>query len=706
MKHMKKLLVLAVALALCLMAFAMPAASADSGVKAEFGAFAAEAGDKVFMILPGSGVSSLYSMPAEGGVLTLIETAPQINDLIADANGNIYYLRYTGSVFQALMRMNDGARSIVAEFAAGEIAHSLSLYNGKLYCLVNGRLMEIDLTLSTARQVSDRSMTTYTIADGIVYYESVDDVATYEMSSALNAGANVTGQSGRLYGMLLDGSNDMQQYDQGVSALYAYGDYIYFHNLNDSYRVTSDTQEWLDGCLYRLNVNTNQTIKVLDEYDWSYRPTDFGLVVYREKALKLYDLSGDKATEALIYEPDPYNYMAILDDAAIIYEYNLATPKLTRVPLDGTAPAVLVEGNFRRDSATGEIVTPATTIGTTNNQTDATTPADNTTTATGGDTTTTTPATTTTNTTTTTTPTTPTGSVSAANGYTAAGSMTIGATGDEVTKLQNRLIALGYLSGRADGIYGQKTAAAVRAFQRAAGLTADGIAGKYTINAINKDSAPKASSSGTNGSYIFPYSSTTKLTRDNVLAIDKSLWPYARNEIYARHGYKFDKKKFADYFATKSWYKAGGFSTSDLNSVEWYNMELIAAMEKEFESSTPSQSSSSSSSSSGSSSSSSSSSSSKLPAAAQAIGADQYIFPTSSTAKLTKSEIRAIDKSLWPYARNEIYARHGYKFTKETFKTYFGSKTWYKAGGFNTKDLNDIEWYNMNLISWMEANEK
>ena len=24
----------------------------------------------------------------------------------------------------------------------------------------------------------------------------------------------------------------------------------------------------------------------------------------------------------------------------------------------------------------------------------------------------------------------------------------------------------------------------------------------------------------------------------------------------------------------------------------------------------------------------------------------------------------------------------------------------------NTKDLNDIEWYNMNLISWMEANEK
>ncbi|MBR4442067.1 MAG: YARHG domain-containing protein [Clostridia bacterium] len=699
MKHMKKLLVLVVALALCLAAYATPSASADSGVKAEFGAFAAEAGNKLFMILPGSGVSSLYSMPAEGGVLTLIETAAQINDLLSDVNGNVYYLRYTGSVFQAIMRMSDGARSIVAEFAPGEIAHSLSLYNGKLYCLVNGRLMEIDLTLSTARQVSDRSMTTYTIADGIVYYESVDDVATYEMSSALTAGGNVTGQSGRLYGMMLDGSNDMQQFNQGVSALYAYGDYIYFHNLNDSYRVTSDTQEWLDGCLYRLNVNTNQTIKVLSEYDWSYRPTDYGLVVYREKALSLSDLSGDKSTEALIYEPDPYNYMAILKDSVIVYEYNLETPKLTRVPLNGAAPTVLVEGNFRRDSATGEIVTPATTMGG-QTTTETTTPTEATTPVTGA----------TTTTTTTTTPATTgagtasTGTGASSSGYTAAGSMTIGATGDEVTKLQNRLIALGYLSGKADGVYGQKTAAAVRAFQRAAGLTVDGIAGKATINAINKDSAPRASSSGTDGSYIFPNSSSVKLTRSDVLSIDKSLWPYARNEIYARHGYVFDKKKYADYFATKSWYKAGGFKTSDLNSVEWYNMELIAGMEKEFENS--SSSSGSSGSSSGSGSSGSSSGSSKLPAAAQAIGADQYIFPNSSTVKLTKSDIRSVDKSLWPYARNEIYARHGYKFTKETYKTYFGSKTWYKAGGFNTKDLNDIEWYNMNLIATMEANEK
>jgi|GEM_PF-2142769 len=681
MKHAKRLLVLALALMLCLTALALPTASAESGIKARFGAFAAEAGEKLFMILPGSGVSSLYSMPAQGGVLTLIETAPQINDLVADLSGNIYYLRYTGSTFQAIMRLADGTRAIVAEFAAGEIAHSLSLYNGKLYCLVNGRLMEIDLNLRTTRQVSERSMTTYTIADGIVYYESVDDVATYEMSSALNAGASVTGQSGRLYGMMLDGSNDMRQYDQGVSALYAYGDYIYFHNLNDSYRVTSDTQEWLDGCLYRLNVNTNQSIKVLSEYDWNYRPTDYGLVIYREKALLLSDLSGEN--EAVIYEPDPYNYMALLDNSIIIYEYNLETPKLTRVSLSDAQSTLLWQGPFVKDGNEGEIITPATTMPTTGGQTtENTTPETTTGTTTTGTTAGTTVAPT------------------AVPGYTAAGSMTIGASGDEVTKLQNRLIALGYLTGRADGIYGQKTANAVKAFQRNAGLTVDGIAGNATINAINKDSAPRASSGGTDGSYIFPASSTTKLTRDNVLAIDKSLWPYARNEIYARHGYVFDTKKYADYFATKSWYKPGGFKTSDLNSVEWYNMELIAGLEKEFASSTPSKPSATTAPTAA------PSGSSTLPAAAQAIGADQYIFPNSSTTKLTKSDIRAIDKSLWPYARNEIYARHGYSFTKETFKTYFSSKTWYKAGGFSTKDLNDVEWYNMNLISWMEQNEK
>lgn len=56
----------------------------------------------------------------------------------------------------------------------------------------------------------------------------------------------------------------------------------------------------------------------------------------------------------------------------------------------------------------------------------------------------------------------------------------IGDTGSDVRTVQGMLIALDYLSGVADGIFGTKTYLAVRAFQRANGLTADGVVGKAT----------------------------------------------------------------------------------------------------------------------------------------------------------------------------------------------------------------------------------
>ena len=102
---------------------------------------------------------------------------------------------------------------------------------------------------------------------------------------------------------------------------------------------------------------------------------------------------------------------------------------------------------------------------------------------------------------------------------------------------------------------------------------------KPTASATAK---PTSNPGATDSSYIFPNSNTKKLTREDVLGISKDLWGYARNEIYARHGYEFNTKKYADYFAKKTWYKPGGFSTKDLNDIEWYNMDLIKALEKEF----------------------------------------------------------------------------------------------------------------------------
>jgi len=60
-----------------------------------------------------------------------------------------------------------------------------------------------------------------------------------------------------------------------------------------------------------------------------------------------------------------------------------------------------------------------------------------------------------------------------------------GSRGDEVREIQTRLAALGYYGGTIDGIYGTGTKKAVQKFQQDRGLTADGIAGKQTLNALN-----------------------------------------------------------------------------------------------------------------------------------------------------------------------------------------------------------------------------
>ena len=69
-----------------------------------------------------------------------------------------------------------------------------------------------------------------------------------------------------------------------------------------------------------------------------------------------------------------------------------------------------------------------------------------------------------------------------------------GASGLEVRKLQGRLAELGYYSGGVDGIYGQSTVNAVKAFQRNNGLSGDGQAGEQTQKKLYAATAKYASS--------------------------------------------------------------------------------------------------------------------------------------------------------------------------------------------------------------------
>ncbi|MCD8087535.1 MAG: spore cortex-lytic enzyme [Oscillospiraceae bacterium] len=71
-----------------------------------------------------------------------------------------------------------------------------------------------------------------------------------------------------------------------------------------------------------------------------------------------------------------------------------------------------------------------------------------------------------------------------------------GSTGSVVTEIQQRLSDWGYYSGSVDGIYGSKTVAAVKYFQRTNGLTEDGKCGPAALAAlgINASSASQSTS--------------------------------------------------------------------------------------------------------------------------------------------------------------------------------------------------------------------
>lgn len=94
-----------------------------------------------------------------------------------------------------------------------------------------------------------------------------------------------------------------------------------------------------------------------------------------------------------------------------------------------------------------------------------------------------------------------------------------GSKGDLVKTVQTKLIKWGYLTGKADGIYGAKTKAAVIKFQRKNGLTADGVIGTRTAQALGI-----SLSSGTSSSQ------STSSTDLNLLA--RVVYGEARGEPY------------------------------------------------------------------------------------------------------------------------------------------------------------------------------
>ena len=71
-----------------------------------------------------------------------------------------------------------------------------------------------------------------------------------------------------------------------------------------------------------------------------------------------------------------------------------------------------------------------------------------------------------------------------------------GSSGEAVRTIQQKLKRWGYYDGAVDGIYGNETVKAVKAFQKKNGLTADGICGKATQKALGMATGTSAAGAG------------------------------------------------------------------------------------------------------------------------------------------------------------------------------------------------------------------
>jgi len=100
-----------------------------------------------------------------------------------------------------------------------------------------------------------------------------------------------------------------------------------------------------------------------------------------------------------------------------------------------------------------------------------------------------------------------------------------GSKGGEVKEVQRRLKMWGYYKGSVDGIFGAGTRNAVIAFQKKNGLTADGVVGKSTYQALGMNSSYQvlagSQSGGMNG-----YSSS------DVYLLAKTIHAEGRGEPY------------------------------------------------------------------------------------------------------------------------------------------------------------------------------
>jgi hypothetical protein len=138
-----------------------------------------------------------------------------------------------------------------------------------------------------------------------------------------------------------------------------------------------------------------------------------------------------------------------------------------------------------------------------------------------------------------------------------------------------------------------------------------------------------------------------------------------RNEVYARHGRRFETPWLRDYFKNQPWYTPRpGFTIAELSEVEKTNVKVI-----------------------------------------QAVEARRH--EDLSTRELGNYDVDGLFPEIARRLRNEIFARHGRTFKDPHLQSYFASQEWYHPDPkFSLASLTPIERKNVDFILAYEARAK
>ena len=163
------------------------------------------------------------------------------------------------------------------------------------------------------------------------------------------------------------------------------------------------------------------------------------------------------------------------------------------------------------------------------------------------------------------------GGSSSGSGSSASG-LKLNSKGTEVRNLQQDLTTLGYYWAEITGNFGAKTETAVKRFQEESGLTADGVAGTKTLNAIAAAVARKGGTPASGGSAGTTLKLNSQGTKVSQLQTDLKQLGYYYAEITGNFGEKTEA-------AVKAFQKAKGLTADGVAGTKTLNA-IAAAVDK------------------------------------------------------------------------------------------------------------------------------